>query len=56
MLFRSKGLFLNEESLKEVDNYLKELPLKYGLPLLNYLNAKIAEQVKGVREEAKSEE
>lgn len=51
-----KGLFLNEESLKEVDNYLKELPLKYGLPLLNYLNAKIAEQVNSAREEVKSEE
>ena len=51
-----KGLILNEGELKEIDNYIQDLPLKYGLPLLNYLNAKIAEQVKGVREEVKSEE
>ena len=51
-----KGLFLSEESLKEVSSFLQELPLKYGLPLLNYLNAKIAEQVKSVREEVKEEQ
>jgi hypothetical protein len=34
-------LTLNEQELKELDKFLQEMPLKYGLPLLNYLNEKI---------------
>ena len=53
----TKGLLLDEKSLQEVNNYLQELPLKYGLPLLNFLNAKIKEQgSNNVREEVKSEQ
>lgn len=37
-------LELNEQDLKEVNNYLQELPLKFGLPLLNFINKKIVEQ------------
>lgn len=49
-------LKLNEKELKELNNYIQELPLKYGLPLLNYINSKIQEQekekVKAVEENA----
>jgi hypothetical protein len=39
-------LTLNQEDLKELNNFLQELPLKYGLPLLNFINGKITEQNK----------
>jgi hypothetical protein len=53
----TKGLLLDEKSLQEVSSFLQEMPLKHGLPLLNYLNAKIKEQgINNVREEVKSEE
>lgn len=51
-----KVLLLDEKALQEVTVYLQDLPLKYGLPLLNYFNAKIAEQVKNVREEVPQQE
>lgn len=28
---------LNDEQLKEIENYLMDMPTKFGLPLLNYL-------------------
>ena len=34
-------LQLNEIDLKELDSYIQELPVKYGLPLLNFINTKI---------------
>lgn len=53
----TKGLLLDEKALQEISSFLQELPLKHGLPLLNYLNAKIKEQgVLNVKEEVKSEE
>ena len=39
-------LVLNEKDLKDLNTFVQELPLKHGLPLLNFLNAKIAEQKK----------
>lgn len=43
-------LTLNQEDLKELNNFLQELPLKYGLPLLNFINGKITEQKKAAAE------
>lgn len=37
-------LTLDDKAVKELNNYIQELPLKYGLPLLNYINSKIQEQ------------
>jgi hypothetical protein len=37
-------LTLNEQDLQQLNSFIQELPLKHGLPLLNFLNAKIAEQ------------
>ena len=37
-------LTLNEQQLKELNDFLQEMPVKYGMPILNYLNAKIKEQ------------
>lgn len=39
-------LQLNEQDLKQINDFLQEMPLKWGLPLLNYINAKIQEQGK----------
>jgi hypothetical protein len=35
---------LDEKSLTELNNFLQELPVKFGLPLLNFINQKIKEQ------------
>lgn len=37
-------LTLNEQELKELNNFLQEMPVKYGLPLINYLNARLKNQ------------
>jgi hypothetical protein len=39
-------LTLDQETLKELDKFIQEMPTKYGLPLLNFINGKIAEQNK----------
>jgi hypothetical protein len=39
-------LTLSPEILQEIDKFIQEMPVKYGLPLLNFINAKIAEQNK----------
>jgi hypothetical protein len=39
-------LTLNEKDLKDLNAFIQELPLKHGLPLLNFINAKMEEQVK----------
>ena len=38
-------LTLDKETLQELDKFIQEMPTKYGLPLLNFINGKIAEQV-----------
>lgn len=43
-------LTLNEKDLQELNTFIQELPLKHGLPLLNFLNGKITEQQK-IKEE-----
>jgi hypothetical protein len=37
-------IILDEKALLELNNFLQELPLKYGLPLVNFINDKIKEQ------------
>ncbi len=39
-------LTLNEKDLKDLNAFIQELPLKHGLPLLNFINAKMQEQTK----------
>jgi hypothetical protein len=39
-------LTLNEKDLKDLNAFIQELPLKHGLPLLNFINAKMQEQSK----------
>ena len=45
---------LSEQQIKELDNLIGEMPLKYGLPLLQFFN-KIHDEQK-VSEEIKTEE
>jgi hypothetical protein len=46
-------MILNEEQIKELDNFIAEMPLKYGLPLLQFFN-KIHDEQKS-SEEMKTE-
>ena len=39
-----KQLTLNEEQLKALDAFLQELPMKYGAPIVNFLNEAIKSQ------------
>jgi hypothetical protein len=39
-------LTLTSETLQELDKFIQDMPVKYGLPLLNFINAKIEEQNK----------
>lgn len=39
-------LTLNEKELKQLNDFIQELPLKFGLPLLNFINTKLNEQTK----------
>lgn len=39
-------LHLSEEDVKQLNAFIQEMPTKYGLPLLNFLNSKISEQKK----------
>jgi len=39
-----KEILLDEKSIQEINNFLQEMPLKYGLPLLNFFNKKLQEQ------------
>ena len=49
-------LTLNEKDIKQLNEFLQELPLKFGLPLLNFINAKIAEQNKEKQEDVIKQE
>jgi hypothetical protein len=37
-------IVLDQKALSELNNFIQELPLKYGLPLVNFINQKIKEQ------------
>jgi hypothetical protein len=39
-------LTFNEQEVKDLDKFIQEMPTKYGMPLLNFINSKITEQVK----------
>jgi hypothetical protein len=41
---------LNETQVKELEAFIQEMPTKFGLPLLNFLN-KIAQDENGAKEE-----
>lgn len=49
-------LTLNQNEIKEIQDYINDLPTKYGVPLLNYLNMKIQQQNQPVQEELPKEE
>ena len=49
-------LTLNQSEVKEIQDYINELPTKYGVPLLNYLNMKIQEQNQQPVQEVPEEE
>lgn len=49
-------LTLNEQEVKEIQDYVNELPTKYGVPLLNYLNMKIQQQTPAQAQELPVEE
>ena len=35
---------LNEKNLAELNNFIQEMPTKYGVPLIQFLNKLIEEQ------------
>jgi hypothetical protein len=35
---------LNENNLKELNNFIQEMPTKYGVPLIQFLNKLIEDQ------------
>jgi hypothetical protein len=39
-----KQVTLNEEQLKALDAFLQEMPMKYGAPIVNFLNEVIKSQ------------
>ena len=41
---------LSEEKVKELDKFIQEMPVKYGLPLINLINKIIEEQKPKVEE------
>jgi hypothetical protein len=49
-------LTLNQSEVKEIQDYINELPTKYGVPLLNYLNMKIQQQNPQPQQELPEEE
>ena len=48
-----KEILLDEKSIQEINNFLQEMPLKYGLPLLNFFNKKLQEQQQVNQEDIK---
>jgi hypothetical protein len=42
---------LNENNLKELNNFIQEMPTKFGLPLIQFINQIIEEQKNEVTEE-----
>ena len=39
-------LVLDEKALKQLNDFIQEMPVKFGLPLLQFINAKLTEQNK----------
>jgi hypothetical protein len=49
-------LTLTPEVLQELDKFIQEMPVKYGLPLLNFINEKIQQQAQEKVKEEITEE
>lgn len=41
---------LTEQDIKDLTNFADEIPTKYGLPIIQFLNKKIEEQKQDERE------
>lgn len=41
---------LTEQDIKDLTNFADEIPTKYGLPIIHFLNKKIEEQKQDERE------
>jgi|GEM_PF-1589546 len=41
---------LSEEKVKELDAFVQEMPVKYGLPLIQFINKIIEEQKPKIEE------
>lgn len=39
-------LTLTEKDLQELDKFIQEMPVKFGMPLINFINTKLKEQTK----------
>ena len=33
-----EGLFISQEKMKELDAFIQEMPVKFGIPLINFFN------------------
>jgi len=42
-------LTLNEQDLKDLNAFIQDLPVKYGLPLLNFINSKSQAQAEAAK-------
>lgn len=51
-----KEIILKEEEIKFLESFLQEMPLKYGLPILNLLNKVASEQLQVENTKADSPE
>ena len=49
-------LTLSQQEIKEIENYINEIPTKYGLPLINYLNTKIKQKGEDIAQEVNTKE
>ncbi len=49
-------LVLDEKALKQLNDYIQEMPVKYGVPLLQFINTKLAEQAAQVQKTAEEAE
>lgn len=39
-----RDIVITQEQMKELDPFIQEMPVKYGLPLINFLNQIAQEQ------------
>jgi len=46
---------LNEQSIKDIENFCLEMPTKFGLPIIQYLQKLATEQTPAIDEKETSE-
>jgi hypothetical protein len=51
---KNKMYTIEEKYVKELELFLQEMPLKFGLPILNLLNAQLKKQEESLKEEPKN--